>query len=526
VPRTPTNHRPHHAVVIGAGLGGLAAAQALSRHFERVTLVERDDLPDRPTSRAGVPQGRHLHVLMPGGLAALERLLPGYGAELVAHGAVRLEAPREVAWLTAAGWMCPFDHEQRQVLSASRDLIEWVTRRLVLDTPQVIVRCGLEVTGLAVSDTGSPPSTGRVRAVEVRPRGATTADPTESIRADLVVDASGRRSHTAAWLQAAGYMRPSETTVDAELAYASRIYRRGRDDLGGWKAVFLQAQPPYSRRMGLLFPIERDRWMLTVAGTNGDVPPTDERGLVEFARGMRAPTLADAIERLEPLTPIVGYRRTENRRRHYESVRMPDGFIVVGDAACAFNPVYGQGMSVAALTAEALDRCLHDHLARHGDLSGVSARAQQAAAKANATAWTVATGEDLRYPETRGGRVSAADRVMRRYFDRVVAAATVDPVANAAFFDVLALLAEPTSLLRPALMTRVLGRRRSATADGDAPPPPPRPRGGTTAGDRRTDGRPASRRARVAAGHPASAAAVPPPVAPRLRDYPWPSSPR
>jgi 2-polyprenyl-6-methoxyphenol hydroxylase-like FAD-dependent oxidoreductase len=467
-----TRNRPFHAVVIGAGMGGLATAQALSRHFERVTLVERDDLPSRPTHRSGIPQGRHLHVLQPGGLAALERLLPGFGAELVASGAVRVMAPRDVCWLSAAGWMRPFDDEPRMMLSASRDLIEWVTQRLVTDTPQVIVRSGLEVTGLVVAE----PSTGGgdpwVRGIQVRPRAATSPEPTESIVADLVVDASGRRSHAPDWLAAAGYERPDETTVDAELAYATRLYRRsGDDDAGGWKAVFLQARPPHTRRMAVLFPIEGDRWMLTVAGTNGDVPPTDERGFLEFTRGLRAPTIADIIDRLEPVSPIVGYRRTENRRRHYESLRMPDGLVVVGDAACAFNPVYGQGMSAAALTAEALDRCMGQHLARHHSVVGVSSRAQRAVAKANAGAWMVAIGEDLRYPETQGGKVGIADRMIRRYLDRVVAVAAVDPVVNAAFFDVVALLAGPTSLMRPALMARVLGRRRE-TPDSELSPAP------------------------------------------------------
>jgi 2-polyprenyl-6-methoxyphenol hydroxylase-like FAD-dependent oxidoreductase len=150
---------------------------------------------------------------------------------------------------------------------------------------------------------------------------------------------------------------------------------------------------------------------------------------------------------------------------------MPDGLVVVGDAACAFNPVYGQGMSAAALTAEALDRCLGRHLARHHSVVGVSSRAQRAVAKANAGAWMVAIGEDLRYPETRGGKVGIADRLIRRYLDRVVAVAAVDPVVNAAFFDVVALLAEPTSLMRPALMAGVLGRRRE-TPDSELSPAP------------------------------------------------------
>lgn len=456
-----------HVVVIGAGMGGLAAAHALSRHAGRVTVVERDTLPSQPSSRSGTPQGRHVHVLQPGGLAALERLLPGFGDELVGRGAVAIAAPREILWMSAAGWMQPQAGDGRTLLSASRDLIEHATRELVLDRSPLGLRTGVEVAGLAVDDD-------RVVGVGLRDRGAAPGEPTETLLADLVVDASGRRSHAPDWLAAAGYDRPDESHVDANLAYATRTYRRGPDDTGGWQAIFLQARPPETSRMGVLFPIEDDRWMLTVAGTNGDVPPTDEAGFLDFTRGMRSSAIADTVERLEPLSPIVGFQRTENRRRHFEDLRRaPDGFVAIGDAACAFNPVYGQGMSVAALTAEVLDRTVGDHLERSaGDLAGLSARLQRGVAKANAGAWMVATGEDLRWPETEGGSTSAGDRLVRRYLDRVVAAAATDPVVGEAYFDVVALLAEPTSLLRPALAARVLARRH---APPSAVPPNPLP---------------------------------------------------
>jgi 2-polyprenyl-6-methoxyphenol hydroxylase-like FAD-dependent oxidoreductase len=438
-------------------MGGLAAAAALARHVERVTVVERDSLPARPAPRAGTPQGRHLHVLQPGGLASLDRLLPGFGDRLRDRGAVPIVAPRGILWLSAAGWMQPQPHGGRTLLAASRDLIEHVTRELALSVPHIAVRTGVEVGGLEVAG-------GRVVGVGLRPRGAAPTEPAERLTADIVVDASGRRSHAPDWLAAAGFARPRESHVDANLAYATRTYRRGSDDLSGWDAIFLQAQPPHTTRMGVMFPVEGDRWMVTVAGTNGDVPPTDEQGFLDFARGMRSPALAEAIGRLEPLGPITGYRRTENRRRHFEDLRhAPDGFVVIGDAACAFNPVYGQGMSAAALTAEALDRGLARHLARTGgDAAGVTADLQRAVAKANAGAWMVATGEDLRWPGTEGGSVTVADRLVRRYLDRVVAAATTDLVISDAFFDVIALLAPPTSLMRPAIAARVLGRRHAA----------------------------------------------------------------
>ncbi|HKE74059.1 MAG TPA: tryptophan 7-halogenase [Acidimicrobiales bacterium] len=452
-----------HAVVVGAGLGGLTAAVALRRQVERVTLVERDALPEMPAARSGIPQARHLHALQPGGLAALERLLPGLEDELVGLGAVRVGVPRDLLWLSAAGWMQPFAGRHRTMVSASRDLIEFAVRRRVLATRGISLRSGVEVAGLAVD-------THRVIGVDLRARGGRPGDRTERLAADLVVDASGRRSPAPDWLDAAGYGRPHETLIDAELGYASRIYRRtGEDVVPGFKAIFLQARPPHTTRMGVGFPIEGERWMLTLAGTNADFPPTDEEGFAAFARSLRAPHIADAIAGMTPVSPIAGYRRTANRRRHYEDMRLPDGFVALGDSACAFNPVYGQGMSAAALTAEAVERTLADHRARHqGRLVGATRPMQKAVAKANAGAWTVATGEDLRYPQTRGGSSSTADRLVRRYLDRVVAAAATDTVVQSAFYDVIALLAEPTSLLRPAMTLRVLGRRHPA-----APADPP-----------------------------------------------------
>ncbi len=435
-----------HAVVIGAGMGGLAAAAAVARHAGRVTILERDDLPTSPAARPGVPQARHAHALQPGGLAALERLLPGMEASLVAAGGVPVDVPGDIAWLSAAGWMGPFPSQGRTLISASRDLIEWATRQLVLTLPDVSVRSGVEVAGLAIE-------AGRIVGLDVRPRGAAPGEPTERINANLVVDASGRRSAAPEWLVAAGYDPPDETRVDADLGYATRTYRRaGEELLPGYKAMFLQARPPHTTRMGVIFPIEGDRWLMTVAGTNGDMPPTDEAGFRDFTRGMRSPLMADLVEELEPLSAIVGYRRTANVRRHYEKLTLaPEGFVVLGDATCAFNPVYAQGMSVAALSAEALDRTLADRAGTHA--------AQQAIADANAGAWMVATGEDLRYPGTTGGSSSLGDRVVRRYFDRLVRAAATDAAVNAAFVDVITLLAPPESLMRPGLAARVLARR-------------------------------------------------------------------
>jgi len=459
--RAPSPADPHppplaaHAVVVGASFAGLAAAQALSHHVERVTIVERDDLPERPSARPGVPQGRHLHVLQPGGSAALERLLPGFQAELLAAGATELRVPEDVLWMTPAGWAPRVGGRRADhvLLAASRELTEWAVRRRVYESPQILVRAGLEVRGLVVRD-------GRVQGVDVRSWHAEQDAPTVTIDADIVVDASGRGSDAADWLDAAGLEPPAETVIDSDLVYASRMYRRTPGDTPGWKGALIQANPPHEPRGAILFPIEGNRWLLTMSAAGGDEPPKDEAGFTAFARSLRAPDVADVIERAEPLGTIATYRRTENRWRHYERMERPDGFLAVGDALRAFNPLYGQGISTAALAAEALDRGLGTQLERGRDLAGFSAHAQPELVKASAGAWLIATGVDLRYPTVKGdtrGRVERArDALVVRYMDRVTRAATHDPVVNAALFDAVSLLAEPWSLMRPGIAWRAL----------------------------------------------------------------------
>ncbi|MGH8901464.1 MAG: NAD(P)/FAD-dependent oxidoreductase [Egibacteraceae bacterium] len=429
------------AVVIGGSLAGLAAAGALGKHFDHVTIVERDRFPDEPAFRAGVPQGRHAHILLTAGQEALERLFPGFRDDLVIAGAIPVGVPEDVLWHTAAGWSHRFP-ATRRLLSCSRHLIDWTVRRRLKAMGNVDVLDGCIVAGLS-----STHDRREVTGVRLRDGG------TRELRADLVVDASGRSSRMPDWLEPLGYGRPAETRIDAQLGYASRVYAIPQGFTGDWKALFLLSQPPTHGRMGLLAPIEGDRWIASVMGTGGDYPPTDEAGLLEWIHGMRTPVLYEAITEAEPLSPIYGHRGTDNRRRHYEAMsRWPERLVVVGDAACAFNPVYGQGMSVGALTAVALDDCLRP-LA--GDLSGFARRFQQVVASCNADAWLAASGEDLRYPTTIGARPNGTTQFMHRYMEHVLAVALVDNEANRVFVDVLNMMAPARSLLTYQMAVRV-----------------------------------------------------------------------
>ncbi|MEV5748684.1 hypothetical protein AB0L00_12785 [Actinoallomurus sp. NPDC052308] len=431
-----------HAIVVGGSMAGLLAARVLTAHFERVTLVERDPFPTEPVFRPGVPQSPHLHVLWTRGREIVEALLPGLEDTLRAAGAEEVRVPADVLWLTSAGWRERFD--VTRLLTFSRPLLDWAVRNRLTAPPDgarkpIDILDGHRVTGLV-------PRGRDVAGVVLGAEG--------ELHADLVVDATGRGSRAPEWLARLGHPAPPETRVDPLLGYASRCYAIPPGFEPGWKALYIQADPPATRRTGGLFPQEGGRWICSLSGAGRDYGPAEETAFLEFAKGLRSPVLYEAIRDAEPLTPIVAFRRTANHRRHYDRLpSWPRGFVVTGDAACAFNPIYGQGMSVAAVAALALDRCLRD--AR----PGFERRFQRGAARSAAGAWLVATGEDLRYRETVAAPVRLRTRVINAYVDEVVATANVDPLVCERLVHVLALMAAPTSLFAPAVLARVAANR-------------------------------------------------------------------
>lgn len=456
-----------HAVVVGGGMAGLLAARVLVSHFEQVTLIERDALTDSVQARKGVPQGRMLHVMLPRGQGIIEGLFPGYGHELQAAGAVSLWVPADALVLTPAGWM-----DRRAsgwpLVSASRPLFEWAMRRRVRALPGVTILDRHDVTSLVISRDAQ-----RVTGVTLRPLDI-PGRPRQDLGADLVVDASGRGSRAPTWLSDAGYAISAKVHVDANVGYASRIYRIPEEFSEDWQLVMLGAQPPSMPRSGLLIPIEDGRWMVGLMGAAGQHPPSDEEGFAAFARSLRHPVLADALAAAEPVTAIHGYRGTANRLWHYERMRRwPERFVVLGDSVCAFNPTYGQGMSTAAVAAMTLDACLRGHRRQHrsDDLDGLARGFQRRLAHRDADSWRLSTGADLRYPTTTGAQVGAATRLLHRYHDRVVAAATQDPAVTETYVQVMGMLARPTSLFAP----RILAAAVRARPHGAAGLPPPSP---------------------------------------------------
>lgn len=447
-------------VVIGASMAGLAAARVLAAHLDDVVVVERDQLDDDVPHRQGVPQSRQVHVLLARGLRLLETLFPGYRDEVRRAGGVDVNLPRDALVLGAFGWVTR-DVPGLDMLSASRPLLERVARRRVRSLPNVTIADGHEVTGLLTHRRAV-----RVAGVTVRSR---SGGGSEDLPSDLVVDASGRGSKALRWLEPFGTTVPPDTLVDPDIAYASRIYRAPADVQDDWRLLVLSSQPPTMPRSGYLLPIEDGRWIVGLMGGGGQHPPTDDDGYRAFARSLRHPVLADAIDRGEPLTPVRRHRGTANRLRHLDRARhWPDRFVVLGDAACAFNPIYGQGMTTAAIGAETLDGMLRRHGPRGPD--GTALRFQRRLARANRHAWLLSTGEDLRFPTTTGQERSAALRALHGYLDRVASAATADRAVADRYIRVIGMLDGPVTLFAPTVLAAAARSRPDRTVAVGAPP--------------------------------------------------------
>lgn len=458
--------RMEHAVVLGAGIAGLCAAAALAGRAGRVTVVERDALARVDEPRKGVPQGRHFHALLPAGSRALDALFPGFVDELRRAGAQLLRAPEDFGVHVGGGRLALGGLDPSfVVVGATRPLIEGIARERVRALPNVRLRGRWEALGLSAADGGR-------RVTGVRVRRAHTPGSEETVPADLVVDATGRGSRTHRWLETLGYAGPEELRVPVDVRYTTRLFRRAAGE--GGPRLLLIGVPPDGRRGGSALAVEGDRWQVVLAGVLGEQAPGELAGFRTYARTLQAGVLADLVERAEPIGEAVTGSYAANSWRRYDRMRrFPERLAIVGDAVCPLNPLYAQGMSVAATEGLALARVV-DRTATE--------RVGPAFLKATrglvGACWTQAVDEDLAHPDVDGPR-TLRWRLLRRYGERLVRAAHSDPVVGRTLFEVMSLQKRGRSLMQPRVLVRALSEGRSSerarTAGARLPAAPPSP---------------------------------------------------
>lgn len=435
-----TARKHGHAVIVGASIGGLAAARAVSDSFARVTIIDRDELPAVPAARRGVPQSRMVHGLTARGKIALDELFPGLVEELAATGVPIGDGQSDVHWYIDGRLIKPVA-SGLPLVCASRPMLEFAVRSRVAALPGVRIIARHDVTGLLTT-----PDRSSVTGVRLRSRNA--AGTVSSMPADLVVDATGQGTSSTAWLGELGYAPPEQETVPVGICYSSRLYRRDPRHLGGRVGTVSAAYPGHPAG-GLVIAQEGERFILALNGRNNVMPPTDPEGMAAYADTLPTPDLAEIIRTAKPLGEPATIRFRASVRRRYEHLGdFLGGFLAIGDALCSFNPVYGQGMSVAAAEAQSLLGLLRD------GRENIGLRFFRAAAEVIDGPWTLLLGADLRFPDADGPRTPELEGATE-YLDAFRAAAAEDEVLARALVRVLNLVAPPSELRDPALRERV-----------------------------------------------------------------------
>ncbi|MEZ4379713.1 MAG: hypothetical protein R3A79_00075 [Nannocystaceae bacterium] len=456
------------AIVIGGSVTGLLAARVLADFFEKVVIVERDYLYDRPIGRKGVPQARHSHILLAAGASVIGELLPEILDDMQAAGAIPVDASKDLRWFHYGVWKARKDSGITLYLT-NRMVLETAIRAQVRRWTNIEILDERDIINLEVNRSGE-----RVVGVRCEHKGEPTL-----LEADLVIDASGRGSRSPRWLSDAGFSRVEETEVRMSIGYASRVYRMPRSFPVERLPLAVFPKPPESRRMGILFTIDEKILMVTLGGWCRDYPPTQHEGFVEFARSLPVDDFQALLDEAKPAPAIHPHLVPSNLRRRYERMRrFPDGYVVLGDALCSFNPIYGQGMSAAALEVKALQSWLERARARgHGVYArGAGRQLQRRVAREIRLPWLLATTEDFRFPETTGRRPFGL-AFLQWYIGHILELSATHPEILRRFMLVMNLLSGPLVLLTPSIILTVLvhslrGRPSAALGKSEPPVPP------------------------------------------------------
>lgn len=434
------------AVVIGAGMAGLAAAGALAGHFDQVTVLERDGLSREVANRPGTPQDRHLHGLLPGGQRALGMLFQDFDRDFARSGAMPLRVAREIRYELPGLGALPARDFGWHFHGASRPLIEFTTRRQVERLGNVTMRVGCRVLELIAAPGGAAVTGVRYESAEGR---------RENLAADLVIDASGRCAPTLGLLSAIGQARPNETSIDVDFHYSTARFAIPADVPFEWRGVVTPAKAPERIRGGFMLPIEGNSWVLTLTGRLGERPPADPDGFMDYARQLETPTIYEAIRHARQQGEIVRFAFPASVWRHFERLdAFPRGLLPIGDGICCFNPIYGQGMSVAAQEACALRQLLRERVADADPLADLAPAFFARIRPLIEAPWNMSAVPDLLYPQTRGERPADFEN-SARFSGALARIAMRDPAVHRLMLEVLHLLRSPAVYQDPALQELV-----------------------------------------------------------------------
>lgn len=435
--------KPTKAVVIGASVTGSLAARVLTDHFDNVVLVDKDTLPQTPETRLNVPQEHHVHLLLQRGRENMESLYPGLLNELEDDGAEVIDLSHGIKWHLAGRWKNRWPTGVTAHY-CSRTLVEHHLRRRASQLNGVEVRDQTIVQDVLFDEYGENANGVRLTSKDGKE---------EVLEADFILDTAGRGSASATWLKAAGYPEPESEHVISRLGYASRIYRRDPSYADKWNVLLVTPRLPSDRRMAVISPIERDRWMVTTGGWLGEFPEANEESFLEFLKALPVSDIYDVVKKAEPLTDVRRFKLSGGLRRRYDKLKStPGNYLALGDSVCSFNPIYSQGMSVSSMQVMAFAKAFPGYLKGHTGAQELYKDVVQATEHS----WQQAKTGDERFPEVRK-TVQETGRLTTAYFDQLVQASIDDRSITLALLKVNNLVADASTLTSPRIIARTLG---------------------------------------------------------------------
>ena len=425
------------AVVVGGSIAGLLTARVLSDYFEDVILIERDEYyNDNNKVRKGTPQANHIHLLLVKGKEILQEFFPDLEKDLLRNGANKIDFLNDGKFFLPSGWAQRFESGVI-TFTCTRPLLENTIRHQVQKISKIKICDNKTIASFVL---------------ENKNKISLKTSENEKINADLIVDCTGRNTKTPDWLEDIGYSKITDTRVDSFVGYATRRYIPPKNIKKNWKMLSILSNPTSNPRVGAIYPIEDDKWLVFLSGIGKVYPPTEEKGFLEFAKNLEHKELYDSMKDAIPDSEIHGYRVQGSKRYHYESMpSWPENFLVLGDAVAVFNPYYGQGITSAALGVKVLDKML-----KNQDFdNNFTRKFQKTLAKTISLPWILGTSEDLRWPTTMGKRPNAITRMVQNHAQKVMLLGPKSKLATKSFLQMMHMIRSPSIIFHPVILLQL-----------------------------------------------------------------------
>ena len=424
------------AVVIGGSVAGLLAARVLSDYFQEVIIIEKDKYENDKSIRKGTPQANHIHILLVKGKEILLNFFPDLEKELVKRGANKIDFLNDSRYRLPSGWAPKFN-SGIVTFTCTRTLLENTIRNQIQKISKIKIQEGKQITSFILEKSNK---------ISLKTK------ENEEIHGDLIVDCTGRNTKTPVWLEDIGFPKPRETKIDSFVRYATRRYIPPKKDRK-WKMLAILNKPTTNPRIGAIYPIEDGKWLVGLYSIGKNYPPTDEKGFLEFTKYLESLELYDALKDAVPDSEIYGYQVQGSREYHYEEMeKWPENLIVLGDAVSIFNPYYGQGITSAALGANALE----DMLRNNNTKNEFTRKFQKRLAKIVALPWILGTSEDLRWPTTLGKKPNTITRIVQDHAQKVLLLSPKSTLAAKSFQQMMHMIRSPAILFHPVILLQLI----------------------------------------------------------------------